>query len=165
MNRNGRQPQRPREKAETRQSLSAAWLPVLAAIGIMATGCLSTFMVLQLDEFRPKVGDIVAFKAGSQDADTWQMSVPATQVGSTGETLGACSLDPNVVAEKGGSLVIEGRVDAPVLQYRVHWAGSETDRTGPNCGAAAELLLTRADLQRLANAAGGFGVGDKGILR
>ena len=38
----------------------AAWLPVLAAMAIMITGCLSTFLVLQLDEFRPKVGDIVA---------------------------------------------------------------------------------------------------------
>src|SRR5690348_7990356 len=55
----------------------AAWLPVLAAMGIMVTGCLSTFLVLQLDEFRPKVGDIVAFKPGSQDSDMWQVSIPA----------------------------------------------------------------------------------------
>ena len=27
-----------------------AWLPVVAAVAIMATGCLSTFLVLQLDE-------------------------------------------------------------------------------------------------------------------
>ena len=40
----------------------AAWLPVLAAVAIMLTGCLSTFLVLQLDEFRPKLGDIVVFK-------------------------------------------------------------------------------------------------------
>jgi len=34
-----------------------------------------------------------------------------------------------------------------------------------NCGAAANILVSRTDLQRLANAAGGFGVGDKGIVR
>ena len=44
----------------------------------MITGCLSTFLVLQLDEFRPKVGDIVAFKPGSEDTDMWQITIPAT---------------------------------------------------------------------------------------
>ena len=43
-----------------------------------------------------------------------------------GTPVADCSLDPNVMAEKGGSLVVEGRQDKPSLQYRVHWAGSET---------------------------------------
>ena len=143
----------------------AAWLPVLAALAIMITGCLSTFLVLQLDEFRPKVGDIVAFKPGSQDTDMWQMTIPATLVSSTGEPVSVCSLDPNVMAEKGGSLIVEGRRDVPTLLYRIHWAGMSTTKAGANCGTSAELLVSRTDLQRLANAAGGFGVGDKGIVR
>jgi hypothetical protein len=143
----------------------AAWLPVLAAMAIMVTGCLSTFLVLQLDEFRPKVGDIVAFRPGSQDTDMWQMTIPATLVTATGTPLEGCSLDPNVMAEKGGSLVVEGRQDQPSLQYRVHWAGSSTAQTTGNCGDSANLLVSRTDLQRLANAAGGFGIGDKGIVR
>jgi hypothetical protein len=144
----------------------AAWLPVLAAMAIMVTGCLSTFLVLQLDEFRPKVGDIVAFRPGSQDTDMWQMTIPANRVSATGSPVAQCSLDPNVMAEKGGSLVVEGRQDVPSLQYRVHWAGSETTAQTPsNCGETADLLVSRTDLQRLANAAGGFGVGDKGIVR
>jgi hypothetical protein len=142
----------------------AAWLPVLAAMAIMVTGCLSTFLVLQLDEFRPKVGDIVAFKPASQDTDMWQMTIPATLVSAMGSALAECSLDPNVMADKGGSLIVEGLEDAPSVQYRVHWAGSETARTNGDCGASANLLVSRTDLQRLANAAGGFGVGDKGIL-
>lgn len=142
----------------------AAWLPVLAAMGIMVTGCLSTFLVLQLDEFRPKLGDIVAFRPGSQDTDMWQMTVPATLVSAMGSPLEACSLDPNVMADKGGSLVVEGLQDKPSLQYRVHWAGSQTAGTNGNCGASADLLVSRTDLQRLANAAGGFGVGDKGSV-
>jgi hypothetical protein len=142
----------------------AAWLPVLAAMAIMVTGCLSTFLVLQLDEFRPKVGDIVAFRPGSQDADMWQMDIPATRVSAMGSPVAACSLDPNVMADKGGSLIVEGRQDEPSLQYRVHWAGGETARTKGDCGASAELLVSRTDLQRLANAAGGFGVGDKGVV-
>jgi hypothetical protein len=143
----------------------AAWLPVLAAMAIMITGCLSTFLVLQLDEFRPKIGDIVAFKPGSQDTDMWQMTIPATQVSMMGSPLAECSLDPNAMAEQGGSLVVEGLQTEPSLQYRVHWAGSATAKPDGNCGESADLLVSRTDLQRLANAAGGFGVGDKGIVR
>ena len=143
----------------------AAWLPVLAAMAIMVTGCLSTFLVLQLDEFRPKVGDIVAFKPGSQDTDMWQMTIPATLVSTMGSPVAECTLDPNVMAEKGGSLVVEGRQDEPSIQYRVHWAGSKTAQTTGNCGDSANLLVSRTDLQRLANSAGGFGVADKGIVR
>jgi hypothetical protein len=133
-------------------------------MAIMVTGCLSTFLVLQLDEFRPKVGDIVAFRPASQDTDMWQMNIPATLVSAMGSPVAECSLDPNVMADKGGSLIVEGRQDEPSLQYRIHWAGSETARGGGNCGASAELLVSRTDLQRLANAAGGFGVGDKGVV-
>jgi hypothetical protein len=135
-------------------------------MAIMVIGCLSTFLVLQLDQFRPKVGDIVAFRPGSQDTDMWQMYIPATLAATTGAPLATtCALDPNVMAEKGGSLVVEGRQDEPSLQYLVHWAGSETATPSGNCGTSANLLVSRTDLQRLANAAGGFGVGDKGIVR
>jgi hypothetical protein len=95
----------------------------------------------------------------------WQMTIPATLVSAMGSPVAACSLDPNVMADKGGSLVVEGLEDQPSLQYRVHWAGAETAHVGGNCGASANLLVSRTDLQRLANSAGGFGVGDKGIVR
>lgn len=140
----------------------SAWLPVFAAAAIMVTGCLSTFLVLQLDEFRPKVGDIVAFRPGTEDADSWQIAIPATELSATGTPTGTCTLDGNVIAKHGGSLVVEGRQDVPELKYRVHWAGPQTD-TSADCGAQADLQVSRTDLQRLANAAGGFGVGGKGI--
>jgi hypothetical protein len=143
----------------------AAWLPVLAAMAIMVTGCLSTFLVLQLDEFRPKIGDMVVFKPGSQDTDLWQMSIQATVVSSAGAPAGECTLDPNVMATNGGSLVVEARQTEPALQYLIHWAGAETSKLTSNCGTNANMLVSRTDLQRLANAAGGFGVGDKGMLR
>jgi hypothetical protein len=143
----------------------ADWLPVLAAMAIMITGCLSTFVVLQLDTFRPKVGDIVAFKPGSEDTDMWQITVPAASVSATGLPLAECSLDPNVMATNGGSLVVERVEEEPSLRYRIHWAGSATTKTSGDCGSSANLMLSRIDLQRLANAAGGFGVGDKGIIR
>jgi hypothetical protein len=158
--------QHPPRRRDTRRGTSlAAWLPVLAAIVIMITGCLSTFLVLRMDEFRPKVGDIVAFKPGSEDTDMWQITIPATAVSAIGSPLAECSLDPNVMEANGGSLVVEGVEDKPALQYRVHWAGSATAKINGDCGQSANLVLSRTDLQRLANAAGGFGVGDKGILR
>jgi hypothetical protein len=95
----------------------------------------------------------------------WQIAIPATSVSAMGSPLAKCSLDPNVMSGNGGSLVVEGVEDKPSLQYRVHWAGSATAKTTGDCGESANLLLSRTDLQRLANAAGGFGVGDKGIVR
>jgi hypothetical protein len=134
-------------------------------MGIMVTGCLSTFLVLQLDEFRPQVGDMVVFKPGSQDTDLWQMTIPATLLSSVGASVGTCSLDPNVMAADGGSLVVEGRVTEPSLQYTLHWAGARTSKPGASCGPDASVMVSRTDLQRLANAAGGFGVGNKGVVR
>ncbi|PPQ29162.1 hypothetical protein CCS01_22480 [Rhodopila globiformis] len=139
-------------------------MPVLAAMAIMVTGCLSTFLVLQLDEFRPKIGDMVVFKPGSQDTDLWQTSIRATVVSPAGAPVGDCTLDPNIMATDGGSLVVEARQTEPVLQYRIHWAGAETSKLTSACGTHANLVVSRTDLQRLANAAGGFGVGDKGMV-
>jgi hypothetical protein len=95
----------------------------------------------------------------------WQMTIPATLLSATGVPLAGCSLDPNVMASQGGSLVVEGLQEQPSLQYRIHWAGMATSGATGDCGGAANLLVSRTDLQRLANAAGGFGIGDKGIVR
>ena len=40
--------------------------------------------------------------------------------------------------------------------YRVHWAGGRTELGAHDCGPAADLVLERAELMRLANVAGGF---------
>lgn len=157
---------RPEQRDQGRGSTPlAAWLPVFAAMGIMITGCLSTFLVLQLDQFRPKVGDVVVFKPGSQDTDMWQMLIPATELSKSRERVLNCTLDPNVMAVAGGSLVVEARQENPNLQYQVHWAGARTAADASDCGTSADLIVSRTDLQRLANAAGGFGVGEKGVVR
>jgi hypothetical protein len=150
--RNGTPPGTPRG------TLLANWLLLLMATAIMMIFYLSIVLVLQLDEFRPRVGDIVAFRPASQKSMISQMTVPESATRFRGAE---CSLDPNVMAEEGGSIIVEGRQDEPSLLYRVHWAGSKTARASSNCGGSADLLISREDLQKLANAAGGFGLGDK----
>ena len=58
----------------------------------------------------------------------------------------------------GGSLVVEARQETSPPRFRLHWAGQHTAKGAGDCGAAADFTLERYDLQRLANAAGGFGV-------
>ena len=155
---------RPDHQNETRNTTHAtAWIPVAVALAVMVTGCLSTFFVLQLDTFRPHLGDIVVFRPGSQDTDMWEMKVPATIVSRSGQADGSCTLDPNVIATTGGSLIVEGVQETPTLAYQIHWSGRHTDGGKADCGTQANVLVSRTDLQRLANAAGGFGVGEKGI--
>lgn len=139
------------------------WVPALLAVAIMVTGCMTTLAVLQLDAFRPGLGDIVAFEPTTAGTDLWQLAIEANRVSPAGSPAVECALDPNVMAEKGGSLIVEGRQDKPTLLYRVHWAGSATARLRGDCGDSADLLVSRTDLQRLANAAGGFGTGVKGF--
>jgi hypothetical protein len=133
---------------------------------VMITGCVSTLLVLQMDEFQPKIGDIVVFKPSSGDSDMWQLSIQATTVSAMNSPGSACSLDPAVMATNGGSLIVEGRQDGSPPHYRVHWAGNRTStKAGADCGPVVDLAMSRGDLQRLANAAGGFGVGDKGMTQ
>jgi hypothetical protein len=140
----------------------ATWLLLLMATAIMVIFYLSIVLVLQLDEFRPSIGDIVVFRPASQKSTISQMTVPVSATSIHGAE---CSLDPNVMAEEGGSIIVEGRQGGPSLLYRVHWAGSKTALAVSNCGDSADLLMSCADLQKVANAAGGFGVGDKRITR
>jgi hypothetical protein len=80
-----------------------AWLAALVVSPVIVTGCMSIFLVLQLDKFRPKVGDIVAFPPRSQDSDLWQSTIPATVVSAMGSPVAQCSLDPKVMAQKGAA--------------------------------------------------------------
>jgi hypothetical protein len=153
------------ERHEQPAERLSAWTLAAAAVAIMAMGCLTTFIALQVDGFRPRVGDMVVFQPGSQDADPWPIEIAATEV--SGETIGTdrCKLDPTVMAKDGGSLVVEARLESAPPIFRLHWAGRSTAAGQGDCGPAADMTVTKLDLQKLANAAGGFGVAHKGFLR
>ena len=116
----------------------------------------------QLADFDPPLGAIVAFKSGTQSMELWQIEVSSVRNDPAGTPITrACVLGPANMANGGGSLVVEARQMSSPPIYRVHWAGSHTSDGRNDCGTAADLIISRADLQKLANTAGGFGVSPK----
>ena len=101
---------------------------------------------------------MIVFVPSAGDGDSWQLQVATTAVVGRDWKTGPCVFDPNEMSAAGGSLVIESREEANPPRFRLHWAGQHTAKGSGDCGAAADLTLDRYDLQRLANAAGGFGV-------
>jgi hypothetical protein len=151
---------------ENNEGHDAKWAavgPALLAVSVMLIGCIVTFLVLNLEALRPKVGDMVVFHPTSQEQDAWKIDVPMYRPGPNGQTM--CTMDPAVIVQQGGSLVVEARDDAtPAAQYRLHWAGPHSAQGAGDCAGSADLAVSRVDLQKLANAAGGFGV-ETGVVR
>ena len=136
-----------------------AWVPALAAgLFILATGGMTTYLALEFEALRPGVGDMIVFAPSHGQGDTWQITVSTADVSGRDQSAGPCVFDPNTMSVDGGSLVIESRRDAAPPRFLLHWAGQHTAAGQGDCGSAADVTLDRYDLQRLANAAGGFGV-------
>lgn len=139
-----------------------AWAPAAIAVAMMVTiGGLTTWLVLTFDAARPKVGDIVEFVRRPPDAESWRLLVAASAIAGRDPAAGPCLFDPNEMSAAGGSLLIEAREATSPPKFHLHWAGGRTAKGAGDCGASADLILDRADLQRLANAAGGFGIRPK----
>jgi hypothetical protein len=151
---------RPDQDPREPNSLSwPAWAPALAAsFLIIAVGGMTTYLALKFDALRPRVGDMIVFLPMGGDKDTWQLRVATTSVSGRDAAAGPCVFDPNEMAATGGSMVIEAREEASPPMFQLHWAGHHTAKGPGDCGASADLVLDRYDLQRLANSAGGFGV-------
>lgn len=138
------------------------WAPAFIAAAMMVTiGGLTTWLALKFDALRPKVGDIIEFARTPPGTDSWQMKIETTAVAGRDPAAGPCVLDPNAMSADGGSLLIEAREETSPPRFHLHWAGHHTATGAGDCGAAADLTLDRLDLQRLANAAGGFGIRPK----
>ena len=129
---------------------------LLAAIvgGVVLTAVLLTGLMRaaeQADARGPVPGDIIAFAPGSPLGDDVDTRLAAA-IAAPGRV--ACLLEAKDIATSGGSLIVEAR-DGPA--YHVHWAGERSSGGSADCGRARDLLVTRADLEELALAAGGFG--------
>ena len=146
-----------------------AWAPALSALVLMvAIGAMSTWMVLRYDLARPGVGEMIVFVPSTPDADVWRLPVEASAISGHGSSRDGisgrglsregCVFDSTVMAMHGGSLIIEAREETSPPRFHLHWAGGRTAAGKDDCGESADIVLDRLNLQRLANAAGGFGV-------
>jgi hypothetical protein len=146
----------------------ATWVPALTLVATMLlVACLGATCFLQLEKFGPEVGAMVVFRPGTQRMDLWHIRASAldriSPVPGGGGTIRACILRPSTMAEGGGSLIVEARQMSSPPIYYVHWVGSHTSDGSGDCGKSADLVLSRTDLQKLANTAGGYGAVPKAI--
>lgn len=145
-----------------------SWLTLICFMAAsMLTICASILFVLNTVNFGPSVGDIVRFTPGQPMNDFARFDVSARYAAENIERpmavahSGSCVLRPDVMAKKGGSLVVEARDLTGSQEFRVHWQGRRTDSGAGNCGDSADLIVSISDLRALANVAGGFGADRK----
>jgi hypothetical protein len=135
---------------EVRDICTAAVLVVLVAL----VGLGGVIRLAQsVSELGPGVGDVLSFDATHHTLRDGAPPVTARRDGQP-----ECVLDPAVIHQFGGSLIIESRSPIPDRTYRVHWAGERSSNGTGDCGRSAELLLYSDDMDVLAMAAGGYGV-------
>jgi hypothetical protein len=136
-----------------RTALMASLVAALLAGGV---GMVATATTLDLG---PKVGDILVFRPGARLPNDWDFTVARRDAPQD-----ACSLRPEVMAARGGSLVVEERMARP-HSFLVHWAGGPTSLGAADCGTSADLVVPGTDLQLLSNAVGGPGVEKTSLFR
>jgi hypothetical protein len=136
-----------------RTALMASLVAALLAGGVAMVAGATTL------DLGPKVGDILVFRPGARLPSDWDFTV--TRHGPAPDN---CSLRPEVMASRGGSLVVEERVTKP-HSFLVHWAGGPTSTGTADCGASADLVVPGPELQLLSNAVGGPGVQKTNLFR
>jgi hypothetical protein len=103
-------------------------------------------------DLEPTVGDIAEFTPGHASQDMLPVSVTARDAGRT------CVMASDVIARTGGSFVVVARQPSTDPSYLIHWAGPHTAAGSSDCGASADLVVSKRDLLSLAGIAGGFGI-------
>ena len=136
--------------------LPAALLAVVVAL-VGVAGAVK--MARTAVAFGPAVGDIVQF-----DPQGYLPLDIHTKIEATRADASLCVLYLESIHRLGGSLIVEQRYPGDgSARYRVHWAGDRSAEGGANCGANADLMLDDTNLDLLAMAAGGWGVGHKHV--
>lgn len=139
-----------RRRAEQDPSSTVLGTALLACtIAALLASAVAVLSTVPSWDIAPRVGDIVAFRRDAHFLADWQVIAGASPGSAT------CILRPDIMTATGGSLVVEARYTTSGL-YRVHWAGPHTSLGDADCGAAADLTLSRGDLQMLINAVGGI---------
>jgi hypothetical protein len=130
-------------------------LTYMLAFALCLMTCLLSLSEMQ--EAGPDVGEIVTFNP-LDGPKRWEMPGIPARLATPSKLHQSCVLTPSVIAEGGGSFVIEAKqLDRPPV-YLVHWSGLRTDLGAEDCRGSADLVLSLVQLRALANIAGGFGV-------
>jgi hypothetical protein len=125
-----------------------------AAILLAAVGAINIVSVIVRDG--PRVGDIITFDYAR---DSPMANDARLLVHRPGQF--ACVLDVNVLKVNGGSLIVEARMPGETRAIHLHWAGGKTSADTADCGPTADLIVDHRDIDILALAAGGYGVGPR----
>jgi len=133
----------------------------LTTILTILASALSLFVCLlsfsEIAQIGPGVGELVSFDP-LNGPRYWSQPGITALAGMHGKTR-ECVLMPSVMAQYGGSLVIEAKELSHPPAFRVHWSGPRTAIGPDDCGKSADLTLELVQLRALANVAGGYGAG------
>jgi hypothetical protein len=97
-----------------------------------------------VETLEPKLGEIIAFNYSARTGALMQEQIVVMKVDNA--LAGHCILDPHIMRASGGSIVIEALQLRPEPMYRVHWAGFHTSAGNEDCGAEADLMLSRIQM-------------------
>ncbi len=138
--------------------IGGAVAPALLGVAAALAAAVGVTMISTAVRNNVKVGDIIAFEPSADAAPYTDSRIVVHRAGQFG-----CVLDLATIRQSGGSLVIESRLTGEGSNYRLHWAGQRTTADSGDCGHSADLIVDRSDLDSLALAAGGYGVGRKRV--
>lgn len=142
-----------RDRAPLSATIEAALTAGVLVLMIVSLGAVAVLLTSAMAS--PAVGDVLMFKQGAPIAGNDILSARRSNIPAR------CDLNPAIMAEGGGSIVIEAESTSNAV-YRVHWAGTRTATGAEDCGRTADLELSRHDLQTLIGAIGGRGFGSQG---
>nr|WP_294503810.1 hypothetical protein [uncultured Rhodopila sp.] len=125
---------------------------VFTSAAVISAACMAA-LLSALGPPTPQVGDIVVFAPAASRGEDNNLRIAVHRPGQPG-----CVLDLDTIRQTGGSLVVEARLWRPIPGFRLHWAGERTATESDDCGANADLLVSKSDLGSLAIAAGGYGI-------
>ena len=143
-----------------RQRADDPLMPLVLTLiaGALVTAATGLCVLGELEQLGPTVGNLIVFRPTPSMTEWWRIKAAVAEPGDSVRTtaIGSCDLSPSIMGDGGGSMVIEARRLTSPPTYRVHWAGKRTTRDANDCGRTADLILSRSDLMRLADVAGGF---------
>lgn len=139
------------------RNAARAMPPAIIAAACLLTVCIAVNAVAGLASATPRVGDIVAFIPSPIEPMDGDIRLLVRRLDQFG-----CVLDLGVLRQSGGSLVVETKIGGnDAGGFGVHWAGPRTSADSSNCGSDADLIVDHRDLDILAVAADGYGMGFK----